>query len=101
MSRQLKRRRKQPRRLTPPLFLRGAEGEREVVEVDHELVTRSTMTSGRVRAILVIAPGVHIRVGSRCINKKRVPVLRIEPEGYVPQVPELNGYAEAVADFNR
>jgi len=94
-----KRTRKEPRRLTPPLFLRGAQGDREVVEVDQEIVTISDMTSGRVRAILQIAPGIRIKMGSRCINKRRVAVLRIEPADYQPAEAQPSQYAEAIAGF--
>jgi hypothetical protein len=79
----MKRTRKQPRRMTPPLMLRDQEGGRECVEVDTELVTTALMQSGRVRAILTLSPGLKVAVGSRCFNKVRVPVIHISaPNGH-------------------
>lgn len=79
-----KRTRKQPRRLTPPLFLRGDDGTREVVEVDHEHITQQIMQSTRTTAILILADGLRIQVSSRCINKRRVPLVRIAPKDHTP-----------------
>jgi hypothetical protein len=86
-ARKLKR--KQPRRLTPPLFLRGDSGERVAVEVDQEHVTSERFTSTRTSALLVLSPGLRVEVGSRCINKRRVPVLRISPRDYTPAEPQI------------
>jgi hypothetical protein len=71
--------RKQPRRLTPPLVLRCDDGERQIIEVDTEVFILQASRSSRTTAILELAPGLKIRVGSRCLNKHRVTVLRIEP----------------------
>jgi hypothetical protein len=79
-----KRRRKEPRRKTPPLLLRSDDDQREIVEVDQEFTTTEKMRSGRVRAFLVLSPGLKITVGSRCVNKRRVPVLRIYAHDWQP-----------------
>jgi hypothetical protein len=87
MRRRRKRKRilrKQPRRLTPPLFLKGNDGERNVIEVDEEQVTQQVMESTRTLAFLVLSDGLRVRVGSRCINKRRIPVLRISAWNYTP-----------------
>lgn len=76
--------RKQPRRLTPPLFLRDSEGNREAIEVDQELFTVVLMQSTRTTAYLQLSDGLRIQVGSRCINKRRVPAIRISPANYIP-----------------
>jgi hypothetical protein len=48
-----KTRRKQPRRMTPPLFLRDAEtGERSVIELDESGTTDRAQVTGCVRAFL-------------------------------------------------
>jgi len=77
--------RKQPRRLTPPLFLHGSDGAREVVEVDQGLVTGAIMRSTCTKAYLLLSDGLVISIGSRCINKRRIPIIRISPVGHVPQ----------------
>jgi hypothetical protein len=84
MAKRKKQKRKQPRRLTPPLFLRGDDGTREVVEVDHEHITQQIMQSTRTTAILILADGLRIQVSSRCINKRRVPLVRIAPKDHTP-----------------
>lgn len=73
----MKRKRKQPRRLTPPLILRDSDGERECIEVDQEHTTTRTMMSGRVRAYLILSGDLRITLGSRCVNKQRVPVINV------------------------
>jgi len=83
-----RRTRKQPRRLTPPLFLRNESG-REVVEVDQEIITSELSQSPRTTAFLSLAPGLRIEVGSRCINKRRVTVLRISPKDYKHERPQI------------
>jgi hypothetical protein len=65
--------------MTPPLVLRCDDGERQIVEVDTGICTTQHSISTRTTAILEVAPGVKISVGSRCINKRRVTLLRIEP----------------------
>jgi hypothetical protein len=77
--------RKQPRRLTPPLFLHGNDGTKEVVEVDQEFVTGTLMRSTCTKAYLLLSDGLVISVGSRCINKRRIPIIRISPVGHVPK----------------
>lgn len=72
-----KPRRKQPRRLTPPLILRDDEGGRECIEVDQELTSNRTLKSGRVSAFLILSSDLRVTLGSRCINKRRVPVINI------------------------
>lgn len=74
-----KRLRKQPRLMTPPLVLRLEDGERQIIDVDTELVTSQPSNSLRTTAFLELAPGLKIRVRSRCLNKRRVTVLTIEP----------------------
>lgn len=70
-------RRKQPRRLTPPLILRDDDGGRECIEVDEEHTTSRTLKSGRVSAFLILSSDLRITLGSRCVNKRRVPVINI------------------------
>lgn len=76
--------RKQPKRLTPPLFLHGNSGAKEVVEVDQELVLQEIMRSTRTTAIIYLSDGLRVQVSSRCMNKRRYPVLWISPAGYTP-----------------
>lgn len=63
--------------MTPPLMLRTDEGDREVVSVDEEFTATTRCVSVRTTAILELAAGVRVTVGSRSINKRRVTVLRI------------------------
>ena len=66
--------------MTPPLVLRSDGGERVIVEVDDQLVTGESFASSRLTVLLTLAPGLRIQVGSRSINKRRFPHLRISPE---------------------
>jgi hypothetical protein len=78
-TRKRKRLRKQPRKLTPPLVLRDDRtGEVHIVEVDHEHVTTNAHHSRRISAILHFGSALKISVGSRSVNKRRVPVLHIQ-----------------------
>jgi hypothetical protein len=74
-----KRTRKQPRRLTPPLFLRTEEGDRSIIEVDTQTTITNHCTSTRLSAILRLDPGLDLVIGSRSINKRRVTVIHIKP----------------------
>ena len=94
-----RRLRKQHRRLTPPLLLRNESGERELIEVDHELVTRETLRSTRTTALLILAPELRIQVSSRCINKRRVPVLKISPKDHVPTDWQPSAYRDTLREF--
>ena len=42
------------------------------------------MASTRINALLLLWPGLRVQIGSRCINKRRIPVLRICPKNYIP-----------------
>jgi hypothetical protein len=88
-KRKARRLRKQPRRLTPPLLLRNDAGERELVEVDQDFITREIMRSTRTTALLTLAPNLRVEVGSRCINKRRVAVLKISPKDWQPDAPKV------------
>jgi hypothetical protein len=48
----MKRLRKQPRRMTPPLLLRDQDGERTIVALDEELVTDQPQRSNRATLFL-------------------------------------------------
>jgi hypothetical protein len=75
-----KPRRKQPRRMTPPLFLRDAEnGERSIIELDDSAQLVRTQTTGRMTVYLKLAPGLRVRVSSRCVAKRRFTELHLEP----------------------
>ena len=92
------RKRKQPRRLTPPLVLRNDDGERELIEVDQTLTTSEIMRSGRVRALLVLAPGLRVEIGSRSVNKRRLPVITIAPQGWrADDAPQPGATFRAIA----
>jgi hypothetical protein len=72
--------------MTPPLVLRTQEGGRVIVEVDQYTVTGERVeSSGRVTAYLILAPDLRVSVGSRCVNKRRVPVLRISARDYIAE----------------
>jgi hypothetical protein len=73
-----KLKRKQPRSRTTPLGLRADNGERMVVMVDEEVRTQGWLRSGRTTAFLVLSPDLVVKVGSRCVNKRRVTVIKIE-----------------------
>jgi len=97
-----RRQRKQPRKLTPPLVLRSASGERVIVEVDDQFVTGEIFQSGRISALLVLAPGLRIEVGSRSIHKRRFPVLRISPQSWQPSGEPLgSAFAKVKEEMHR
>ena len=79
MARRRKLTRKQPRRLTPPLILTNTQdsADRTAILVDEELVLEAPHHSGRVRCYLRLGPGLRVRVGSRCVNKRRITVVTI------------------------
>lgn len=81
----MKRMRKQPRKCTPPLSLRDENGEREIIAIDEELVTARACYSGRVTCFLNLGAGLEIRIGSRCVNKRRVTSVTIRPAHSLPQ----------------
>jgi hypothetical protein len=65
--------------MTPPLVLRDDEGFRSIVEVDDSITTTSRLASNRTTAFLVLGPGLSVRIRSRCVNKRRITQLVIEP----------------------
>jgi hypothetical protein len=77
--------------MTPPLVLRDEDGYRSIVEVDDAFAVDTSQQSPRVTAFLRFAPGVIVEVKSRCVNKRRVPVLCIRPGVAIesPPVPAL------------
>jgi hypothetical protein len=95
-----KRKRKQARKLTPPLFLKTEAGERLVVEVDQErAVTGERMeASGRFVGFLKFGRGLALTVGSRCLNKKRLPVVSIDiaERDEVPAPPDRPALGQAL-----
>lgn len=76
-----KPKRKQPRRLTPPLFLKGESGVRDCIEIDDQIVTMERSCTGRVSVFLTLGPDLRVQVGSRCVNKRRVTSLIISKSG--------------------
>jgi hypothetical protein len=79
----MKRKRKQPRRLTPPLVLRSDAGDRAIIEVDDEILIDQPHQSNRTVVFLQLAPGLRIQVRSRSVNKRRVTLLAISPSAVV------------------
>jgi len=63
--------------MTPPLILADHNHERTAIMVDEELVLELPHTSGRVRAYLNLGAGLRVSIGSRCVNKRRIQVIRI------------------------
>jgi hypothetical protein len=97
-----RRQRKQARKLTPPLSLRGASGERVIVEVDDQFVTSEIFQSCRLSALLTLAPGLRIEIGSRSIHKRRFPVLRISPQAWHPSGEPLgSAFAKVREEMQR
>jgi hypothetical protein len=79
--------------MTPPLVLRTDDGERAIIEVDHEIVTDTVGRTNRSTVFLTLAPGLRVQVGSRCLNKHRVTSLRISPaNGYTLPWPEFTAF---------
>lgn len=97
MARRRKLTRKQPRRLTPPLILTNTKDatDRTAILVDEDLILDGAYRSGRVRCYLELGPGLRVAVGSRCINKKRVAVIRIRRSDLPAPDPEYPGYRDA------
>ncbi len=54
-----------------------SSGDRGIVMVDDQLEFTELAWSSRVNAFIEFGPGVVVRVGSRCVNKRRVTVLHI------------------------
>jgi hypothetical protein len=67
-----KLKRKQPRRMTPPLVLCDEEGFRSIVELGDHLVTSAPNHSARTTAYITFMPGLTIEVRSKCVNKRRI-----------------------------
>lgn len=63
--------------MTPPLSLRDVDGAREIIALDEELITSKQCYSGRVTLFLNLGPNLHITIGSRCVNKRRLPSVTI------------------------
>ena len=97
MAHRHKRRRKEPRRLTPPLILTNTEDstDRTAILVDEELVLQGAYRSGCMRCYLRLGAGLRVHVGSRCINKKRVAVITIRRADLPAPDPEYPAYREA------
>jgi hypothetical protein len=81
----MKRKRKQPRRMTPPLVLRSDAGDRAIIEVDDEILTEQPHQSNRTTAFLQLAPGLRVQVRSRSVNKRRITLLAISPADVAEQ----------------
>lgn len=74
--------------MTPPLFLRDpSDGSRQIIEVDDSVTTSGLQHSGRTLAFLTLAPGLTVRVRSKCINKRRITWLLVTPALGDPDVP--------------
>lgn len=63
--------------------------------VDEELVLQGHYRSGRLRCYLHLAPGLQVRVGSRCVNKRRVAVISIRCDDLPDPDPEYPLYRHA------
>jgi hypothetical protein len=86
--------------MTPPLVLRDEEGYRSIVEVDDVFVVATSQQTPRVTAFLRLAPGLIVEVKSRCVNKRRVPVLCIRP-GVAIEGPPLPALGTAFRELMR
>jgi hypothetical protein len=86
--------------MTPPLMLRDEEGNRSIIEVDDAFFCSVLQQSPRVTAFLRFAPGVIVEVKSRCLNKRRVPVLCVRPVAAVEpsRAPVLGTAFRELAD---
>ena len=97
MARRRKLTRKQPRRLTPPLILTNTHdsADRTAILVDEELVLEAPHHSGRVRAYLRLGRGLRVRIGSRCVNKRRITVVTIHRADQPDPDPAYSAYRQA------
>jgi hypothetical protein len=86
--------------MTPPLSLRDEDGDREIVALDEEAVTQKLCYSGRVTVFLNLAPGLEIKVGSRCVNKRRFASVTIKPAGQVVHLKMPQAFQELKAVFD-
>jgi hypothetical protein len=84
--------------MTPPLFLRDDDGQREIVSLDEELLTSRPYRTGRVTVFLRLGPGLQVKVSSRCQNKRRYTALSIRLASEPPAPPpEFPAYQDCLA----